>query len=79
MRIAALFLWLALPLAAVAVYHTYGTPHGLWSYEFRDNGDPYNPFAYGHYTSCTYIGWRWNEVTSPASAGSCPWVQFYHQ
>jgi len=78
MRIAALLLWLALPLAGVAVYYTIGTPHGLWRYQFRANGDANNPFADRFYTSCTYVGWRWHEVTVPAAAGRCPWVRFFH-
>jgi len=75
MKFAALFLWLILPLTGYATYQLYGTPHGLWRYEFRPNGDPFNPHAYRHYTSCTYVGWRWHSVTLPAENARCPWVR----
>lgn len=75
MKIAALFLWLALPMAGYAAYQTYGTPHMIWSYEFLANGDRFNPYAHRHYTSCTYVGWGWNTVTTPAQSARCPWVR----
>lgn len=77
MKIAALFLWLALPLAGYATYLTYGTPHMIWSYRFNDNGDQYNPYADRHYTSCTYFGWGWETVTVPAVDARCPWVRLF--
>ena len=79
MRLAALFLWLALPIAGYATYQIAGIPHAIWSYRFVDNGDRYNPYVYRHYLDCTYIGWRWHSVTVPAKAGRCPWVRFFHQ
>ena len=77
MKIAALFLWLALPLAGYATYLAYGTPHFIWSYTFWDNGDQYNPYADRHYTSCTYFGWGWETVTVPAIEARCPWVRLF--
>tara|TARA_R110002072_G_scaffold150788_2_gene299369 strand:- start:8025 stop:8264 length:240 start_codon:yes stop_codon:yes gene_type:complete len=79
MRSIALFLWLALPIAGYATLLAFGTPHMIWSYRFVPNGDPHNPFAARHYTSCTYAGWRWHEVTVQASEGRCDWVRFFHQ
>ena len=78
MRYVALFLWLALPLGLWSAYAAWGTPHAIWSYEFQDNGDPYNPLAQRFYTSCTYLGWM-GVVTVPASAGHCAWVRFFTQ
>lgn len=79
MKIAALFLWLAFPIAGYATYHTHGTPHALWSFRFMPNGDPSNPLANRHYTSCTYIGWGMVNVTTPAESGRCPWVRLFKQ
>ena len=66
MKILALFLWLAVPVAGYAIYSKHGTPHVIWEYEFRPNGDPFNPYAFRHYTSCTYIGWGLRAHTVPA-------------
>ena len=56
MRIAAMFLWLALPLAVYAGYATFGLPHVIWERTFRDNGNRYDPFAARRYTGCTFWG-----------------------
>ena len=79
MRIVALFLWLALPIAGYVTYVTFGTPHLVVSYHFLDNGDRHNPYAKRTYTRCRYLGWSWHEVTTGAPAGRCPWVRFFHQ
>ncbi len=77
MRLLALFLWLALPATAYAVYLSYGTPHFIWSYAFTTSGSPNDVFAERTYNSCTYLGWGWQEVTKPAIAGRCAWVRFF--
>ena len=76
MRLAALFLWIALPIAAYAVYGLYGLPHMIFSYRFYDNGDRFNPLAKRHYTQCTFVG-PYGTFTVPASAGKCGWVEFF--
>ena len=75
MRVLAFSLWLALPLAGFAIYHSYGTPHVLWSYSFRANGAQYDLSVPRHYTSCTYVGWGLHTQTLPARGGTCPWVR----
>ncbi|MEM9699406.1 MAG: hypothetical protein AAF943_11510 [Pseudomonadota bacterium] len=77
MRIAALFLWLAFPLAGYGIYAAYGTPHVIWEYTFRDNGARYDPFAQRIYTSCTYLGWGLRPHRVPARDARCPWVQMF--
>jgi len=39
MRIAALFIWLALPAGIYIAYTVYGLPHTIWNYTFYDNGE----------------------------------------
>ena len=39
MRLATLFFWVALPIAAYVAYGLYGLPHVIFSYSFHDNGD----------------------------------------
>lgn len=48
------FVWLIGVAALYGVYATKGLPHIIWRYEFRANGDPYNPDAYRYFTSCTF-------------------------
>lgn len=76
MRLAALFLWVALPVTAYAAYSVYGLPHMIWNYTFRDNGSPYDPFAKRDYVSCTFWG-PYGRFTVPAEAGHCGWVKFF--
>lgn len=76
MRIAALFLWLIVPIGLWAGYSVYGTPHIVGSYRFFDNGDIYNPSAYRRYIDCTYYGWA-GVITVPATNAHCPWVRFF--
>ena len=77
MKLAALFLWLALPLAGYATYQLYGTPHLIWSYKFIANGARYDLRVPRVYTSCTYVGWGPRTLTVPAVAARCPWVRFF--
>lgn len=78
MKIAALFLWLAVPLGAYGVYVTYGTPHLIWSYEFRANGARYDLRVPRDYITCTYVGWGPRTLTVPAVSARCPWVRLFH-
>lgn len=76
MRIAALFLWIIVPVGLWIVYTTYGTPHIVGTYRFIDNGDIYNPSAHRRYVDCTYYGWE-GAITVPAIQERCPWVRFF--
>ena len=78
MRIAAMLLWLIVPVAGYAAHQTWGSPHMLYAYQMLDNGDRYNLAVPRHYTSCSYIGWRWHQVTVPARAGRCPFIRAFH-
>ena len=77
MKIAALFLWLGLPIAGYAALNHYGPAHVIWTYRFLDNGDAFNPYPARPYVSCTYVGWGWHEVTASARNDRCPWIRFF--
>ncbi len=64
------FLWLPVLAGIYGAYIAFGLPHGIWNYSFRDNGDPYNPFAERFYYSCTFVG-PYGEFTVPARNGHC--------
>lgn len=76
MKIAALFLWLVVPIGVGISYTTYGTPHVVGTYRFFDNGDMYNPHAHRRYIDCTYYGWE-GPITVPAVNERCAWVRFF--
>ena len=76
MRVAALFLWLLVPLGLWAAVTLWGTPHVAWSYRFHDNGDRWNPRAERHYIDCTYLGWTGARHVW-AENGRCPWIRFF--
>jgi hypothetical protein len=78
MRIAALFLWIAVPLAIYAGYSIYGLPHIAWTYTFRDNGRPYDPYAKRDYIDCTFWG-PYGRFTVVADNGHCPWFKFFRE
>ena len=78
MKIAALFLWLAIPLAGYVTYATKGLPHFPWSYTFVDNGDANNPFADRYYLTCTFFGW-YGTFTVDAEYGRCGWFYFFKE
>ncbi|MEM8786872.1 MAG: hypothetical protein AAGE76_01270 [Pseudomonadota bacterium] len=76
MKVAALFLWLAVPLGLYGVYTHWGTPHLVYEYTFT-GGSRSDPRLPRHYLTCRYIGWH-GSVIAPAQAGRCPWVRFFH-
>lgn len=78
MKLVGLFLWLVVPLGAYVAYISYGTPHLIWSYEFRANDAPYDLTVPRHYISCTYVGWGLRTLTVPAVDARCLWVRFFH-
>ena len=75
-KYASLFLWVIGAAAIYAIYATQGLPHMIWSYQFHDNGDRYNPLADRYYTSCTFIG-PYGVFTIPAKGGKCGWVNLF--
>lgn len=74
MKLAALFLWLLIPLAFWGSVTIWGTPHVVVTYRFLDNGDRYNLRAERHYIDCTYFGWTGTRIV-PAIEANCPWVR----
>ena len=78
MRIAAMLLWLIVPVVGYVAYQSWGSPHVLYAYQMLDNGDRYDLTSPRHYTSCSYIGLRWQDVTVPARNGRCPFIRAIH-
>lgn len=78
MNIIRYFRWTWLPIVLVATYVFWGVPHISWEYSFHHNGNPYDPFAYRHYTRCTYLN-PWHSVTIYPHDGKCPLIRFFHQ
>lgn len=76
MRLATLFFWVALPIAGYVAYGLYGMPHVIFSYNFHDNGDQFNPLAKRTYTQCVFIG-PYGGFKVPAENGRCGWVKFF--
>lgn len=76
MRIAALFLWMIVPLGLWGAVTLHGTPHLALSYRFFENGDAYNPTAPRRYIDCTYYGWS-GVHNVPARNEHCPWIHFF--
>ena len=72
------FIWVIVPVAIYLAYLTFGLPHMIWSYEFRQIGpaSTANPFAGRYYTRCTYIG-PYGAFSSSASNGKCALVSFF--
>ena len=77
MKIAALLLWLAVPLSVYGIYTAYGTPHFVYEYTFT-GGSRSDVRLPRHYLTCTYVGWHGSR-TVPARDGRCPWVRFFHE
>ncbi|MDJ0825699.1 MAG: hypothetical protein QNJ16_09365 [Rhodobacter sp.] len=76
MRLVRFFLWVALLAVVLLLWNGAGSLYVIRNYEFLDNGDPYNPFAARHYTSCTFNNFL-DTITVPASAGRCGWVRVF--
>lgn len=69
------FLWVLVPVGLWFVYITYGLPHMLWSYSWRDDGQGHDPMAERYYTRCTYVGPYGNQTILPRN-GKCPFLRF---
>ena len=74
---ASYFVWIVVPLALYAVYQAYGLPHFIWSYDWRDDGQGYDPFANRYYLRCTYIGPYGAFTEHFPKNGECDWFQFH--
>ena len=64
MKLAALFLWLLIPLTAYGATVVVGSPHVLT----RQGG-----------AVCVYLGWGPNWVHLPAHDYRCAWVRFVRE
>lgn len=73
---ASFFIWIIVPVVLFGAYQAFGLPHMIWSYTYRDDGQGYNPLAFRHYYSCTFIG-PFGEFKQPARDGKCGWVRFF--
>ena len=73
------FAWAPFAAAICGAYVTYGLPHVLWEYEWReiarDTRLGRNPNAQRHYLTCTHLG-PYGVFKMPAKAGECGWVIF---
>ena len=69
------FAWIVVPVAIYGAYTTYGEPHVIWSYDWRDDGRSYGDIASRWYVRCTYIG-RGGAITEYPTNGKCGWVRF---
>lgn len=74
---ASYFIWVIILVAVGLIYQTYGLPHMIWSYDFRNNGQGYDPFADRYYTRCTYIGPYGSFTDRFPQNGSCDWFQLH--
>jgi len=72
------FIWVVVPVIVYGVYLAFGLPHMVWNYEWRDDGQGYDPFAERWYLRCTFIG-PYGEFTIFPNNGECPWLRFYKQ
>ncbi len=67
------FVWVIVPVMLAGVYLTYGLPHPIWSYSWRDEGRGFDPLAKRFYTSCTYVGPYGNFTERHPKDGNCHW------
>ena len=70
------FGWTIFPATLVGVYLTLGLPYLNASYDFRDNGQAYDPWAKRHYLRCNF----WNpigKITIYPHDGKCPRIKFF--
>lgn len=72
------FYWVLVPVALYGSFIAVGLPHMIHSYEFHDNGNPYDPFLERHYTSCTFWG-PYGLFTLSTSNGRCHFIAFFKE
>ena len=75
---ASFFIWVIVPVAVYLAYLTFGLPHMIWSYEYRQVGpaSSANPFAGRYYTRCTFIG-PYGSFSTSAKNGKCSLISFF--
>ena len=76
---ASYFIWVIVVLAGYMAYLGLGLPHILWSYDWRDSGQGYDPYAERFYTCCRYIGPYGVFTVHFPKDGQCDWLQFHKQ
>ena len=69
------FVWLLVPLGLWSSININGSPHVLWSYSWRDEGQGYHPLAERWYTRCSYVGAH-GTVTIYPTNGECRFIRF---
>jgi len=70
------FIWIIVPVIFYAAYLAFGLPHMIWNYEWRDDGQGYDPFASRRYTRCTYLG-PYGEFTIYPKNSKCELLRFF--
>ena len=70
------FVWVLVVAAFYLAWLSFGLPHLLWSYEWRDTGDGYSPYAKRIYTRCTWFGPYGAFTKSSPEDGKCTWLRF---
>ncbi len=69
------FIWILILLGLWLFTVTAGLPHFRWSYDWRDDGQGYDPHAERHYTRCTYLG-PYGQFTLHPMNGHCAFIRF---
>lgn len=70
LALAACLLWLPAAFAVSVGFATLGSPHVIWSYEWREIR-----FGERLYTRCTYVGTT-SAITERPADGRCGWIRF---
>lgn len=73
------FVWIIVPLMILLAWQMAGLPHVIWSYDFLNEGQGFDPFAPRTYTRCTYIGPYGAFTDYSPRGGACAWFRFYHE
>lgn len=76
MRALRFFRWTLVPVALFAAYLTLGLPHMRWSYDWRDDGQGYEPMAARFFTRCTFAGPYGQFTFHKPPNGECAWIIF---
>lgn len=70
------FVWIVFVLAGFMAWLALGFPHLLWSYEWRDDGQGYSPYAKRFYMRCTWVGPYGTFIEHFPKEGKCGWLRF---
>jgi len=70
------FVWLIVPAVLLGVYHLWGLPHFIWSYDWRPTGpNSFAEFDQRRYTRCSFYG-PYGLITEYPTGGTCGWLHF---